>query len=135
MARLTIIDQININAIVSSSQLQIGDSQSINLRSRALAVQKDPPVYSGSEGNLSVFDIFRQPLPQATFTDRLTITSEHVVPLIKVNSIRVISAAASSMIHVGSSEDLYTESRIKHFRHYPTVPPGYYPRPELTIYT
>ncbi len=135
MSRLSLVDEVKVTNVISSSQFQIGDSGHVQLTCRVLAVQKDPPVFRGIDGNLAIFDIYTKPIPKPIYSDHLQYTSTHAVPVIKVGSVRVIAAAASSMIHIGSNQSILSESRIKHFRHYGSVPEGFRTRPELTFYT
>jgi spore germination protein PE len=135
MVRLTMVDQVHMEVVTSSSTLQIGDSQSIHLLTRALAVQKESSVFEGNEGDLSPFYLFRMVIPRPIIYEPLYYNREDLVPVIKVGTVRVISAAASSLVHIGSTGSIEAESRIKHFRHYDEVPAGYRPRPELTIPT
>lgn len=135
MARLSLVDHVHMEVVTSSSNLQIGDSRNIHLRSRALAVQKEWTDFQGSEGDLAPFYLFRQTIPQPAFYESLQFNQVHRVPIIKVGVVRIISAAASSLVHIGSTEEITAESRVKHFRHYKNVPPGYKTRPELMILT
>jgi spore germination protein PE len=135
MVRLSVVNQVRMNVVTSSSTLQIGDSQSIHLLSNALAVQKEVSVFEGTEGDLSPFYSFRRGIPRPVLYEPLQYNREDVVPVIKVGAIRVISAAASSLVHIGSTGSIDIESRIKHFRHYQEVPAGYRLRSELTIQT
>lgn len=135
MARLSMVDQVHMEVVTSSSNLQIGDSRNIRLRSRALAVQKAWTDFQGSEGDLSPFYLFRQEIPQPVFYESLEFNLDQRVPVIKVGAVRITSAAASSLVHIGSTEEITIESRVKHFRHYKNVPPGFRTRPELTILT
>ena len=135
MVRLSIVDQIHFEVVTSSSSLQIGDSQTINLISRALAVQKEVSEFDGTEGDLQPFYLFRQEIPKPVISETIQLNRIERVPIIKIGALRVISAAASSLVHIGSTQSIDAESRIKHFRHYKDVPPGFRTRPELTIET
>lgn len=135
MVRLSVVDQIHMEVVTSSSTLQIGDSQSFHLKSNALAAQKEVAVFKGTEGDLGPFFLFRREIPQPAIDEPLQFNREDIVPIIKVGGVHVISAAASSLIHIGSTDSIDAESRVKHFRHYKEVPPGFRTRPELTIQT
>lgn len=135
MVRLSSVDEIKIENITSSASLQIGDSRHIDLNSRALAVQKEWTSFDGDEGDLTLFDLYTQKLPQPDLSNSVHFTIENVVPIIKVAGLRAIAIAAASTVHIGSTGVIDAESRIKHFRHYADVPKGFRTRPELTIYT
>ena len=123
--RLSIVDSMNLNDIVSSSNLQIGDSVRLAPRSRALAAQKEYPIYSGKEGNLAPFAAFSQPIPKVKETANVNMTIHNKVPVIKVGHIRIIGTAASSILHIGSTQFIDSEARVQHFRHFFFPPAGY----------
>ncbi|WEG12334.1 spore germination protein GerPE [Pullulanibacillus sp. KACC 23026] len=135
MPRLSMVDDLLLTNIASSSALQIGDSHDAQLTSHALAVQKEYPNFQGHEGDLRPYRIFTQEIFRPIGHIPVQVNTQNIVPLIKVDHMRIIAIAASSMIHIGSINSIETESRIKHFRSFSTVPEGYRERPELTIYT
>ena len=62
--------------------------------------------------------MYSQSIPLPLLTESLRQTTIHENPIIKVGSIRVIGLAASSVLHIGSTRTIKTESRVKHNREY-----------------
>lgn len=116
--RLSIVDTINIKSDASSSVIQVGDSVTLSPRSKALAAQKQYPLYQGSEGSFAPFHAFSQEIPKVQPRCNVNMTTHNEVPVIKVNSVHILGVAASSMLHVGSTQYIDSESRVQHFRHF-----------------
>lgn len=116
--RLSIVDEANIKNVVSSSNVQIGDSVNLRPSVMALAVQKEFPIFREGELDFANFDIFRRPFPQ--FIDecpvRMNVTNE--VPVIKVGSVNILGIAGSSTLHIGSTHNIDSKARVKHFRQF-----------------
>ncbi|HEX7066479.1 MAG TPA: spore germination protein GerPE [Bacillales bacterium] len=116
--RLSLVGNIGVNSSVSSSVIQIGDSVSLTPRSKALAVQKEYPIFRSDEGDYASFDIYSQKIPEVPFPCNVQMTTYNEVPVIKVGNIRVMGIAASGILHVGSTQFTDSESRVQHFRHF-----------------
>lgn len=123
--RMSIVDNILVRNVVSSSTFQIGDSEDIQARVRALAVQKQYPIYSKNEGDFSNFPIFSKPLDYAKITEQVSINIDNVVPIIKTGDIKITSVASASVMHVGNTGNVELEARVKHFRRFFRTPAGY----------
>jgi spore germination protein PE len=99
-----------------SSILQLGDSRIINGFNRALAVQREAEIFYDNEGNFSDYPVFFEPIPLPTLDENISIRTHHLNPVIKVNKIRIVGVSASAIIHVGNSEHVSMEARVKHIR-------------------
>lgn len=116
LGRTSCVDTINVKIVSYSSVLQLGDSIIINGMSRALAVQREAEIFYGNEGNFSDYPLFSESIIHLPITEPLYPISHHVNPLIKVNHIDIIGISVSSMLHVGNSQHVAMETRIKHIR-------------------
>lgn len=116
LQRTSYVNHINIKNISFSSILQVGDSHIINALTRALAVQREQELVYGTEGNYAKYPIFSEPIPLPPITEDITYRSHHLNPIIKVNDVHVLGFSASSILHVGNSQNIYMEARVKHIR-------------------
>ncbi|WP_227936820.1 spore germination protein GerPE [Alkalihalobacillus deserti] len=114
--RTSIVKDIHVRSVASSSIFEIGDSTHITPRSRALAVQRQVELFYGDEGDFNQYPIFNKPIPQPLVNEQVTFTRYNVSPFIKVNHIDILGAAASSVLHIGSTKTIDSESRVKHIR-------------------
>ncbi|MBD0382436.1 spore germination protein GerPE [Paenibacillus sedimenti] len=124
MARLSIVGNVYINDVSSSSTVHIGDHVSTTLRSRALAVQREVPYFYGNEGNFDVYPFYRRPFPVPQPPEPFTMSVDNWGSVIRVGGIRIIAVSSSSLLQVGSNCDSRSETRIKHFRQFVTDKPG-----------
>jgi spore germination protein PE len=116
LSRISYMDDIHIKIISYSSIVQLGDSCIINGFSRAIAVQREAEIYFGNEGNFSAYPIFSDPIPFQPINETLAFSPQNFNPIIKVNHIDIIGISASSLLHVGNSQQVSMEARIKHIR-------------------
>jgi spore germination protein PE len=114
--RKSVVKNINIHAVTLSSIFQVGDNLVVKPRSRAIAVQREIPIFLGNEGGFSNYPLFSRPIPQPVITEDVRMTVMNKSPLIKVEQIEILSIAASSVFQVGSNQRIDTEARVKHFR-------------------
>jgi len=124
MKRTSIVQAIHVETVIISSILQIGDSEQISARTRALAVQRQHELFFGAEGE-RIFPVFTKPIPRWSspppVASRQTL---HQSPVISVRSIRVLGVSSSAVVHVGSTSTAEAEARIKHIRQLADPAPG-----------
>jgi spore germination protein PE len=116
LKRTSIVNHTKVINVSLSSVFQIGDSAQITPRSRALAVQRQLQLFYGNEGNFEQFPIFTIELPKPNWQENITIGRYNPSPFIKVNRINITSVAAASIYHIGSTNYVDSESRVKHIR-------------------
>jgi len=118
--RTSVVDTLRLDALAAASSLVVGDLERFDARSRALAVQRQVPVFLENEGDLRAFPLFSRPipLPGPEPEERVRLTSANVSPCISAGNIRVLSAVASSLVQVGSVTRVELESRVKHIRQF-----------------
>ncbi|MDF2791738.1 MAG: spore germination protein, partial [Neobacillus sp.] len=49
-------------------------------------------------------------------TEKMTISTHNLLPVIKVNNISILAMSSSAILHVGNSENISLEARVKHIR-------------------
>lgn len=113
--RVSVVKNVDVTDVTSSSVFQIGDSSHIHSRSRALAVQREVELFFGREGNFDAFPIFTMDIPRPILR-KPTITRHNLSPFIKVDNVNIIGVAASSVFQIGSTKTIDNETRIKHIR-------------------
>lgn len=116
LQRTSFINHMDVKVASFSSILQVGDSCIINGFSRALAVQREVEIFNGNEGNFAVYPIFSEPIPFLPISENVTYLTHHFYPVIKVNKLHVIGFSSASILHVGNSQHISMEARIKHIR-------------------
>lgn len=122
LQRTSCVDTIDIKVVSFASTVQLGDSCIINSLSRALAVQRETEVFYGNEGNLSSYRVYMEPIPFQPITEPFRFSRHNPNPLIKVNKIDIIGISSSSILHVGNSEHVSMEARVKHIRQLLPIP-------------
>ncbi|MBM7702637.1 spore germination protein GerPE [Metabacillus iocasae] len=115
LTRTSFVNNITIDSLSSSSITQVGDSTNLILLTRALAVRREYPLFYGREGNFDDYAVFKEDIPVLPITP-IAITTYNEVPAIRVNYIDIIGVGFSSVVHIGSTCNVYAESRIKHIR-------------------
>lgn len=116
LQRSSIVNSIKVNSASFASTIQLGDSRIINGFSRALAVQREADVFFGNEGNFSTYSVFSEPIPFLSITEKMSLFTHNTLPVIKVNNIAILAMSAAAILHVGNSENVSLEARVKHIR-------------------
>lgn len=116
LQRTSSVDQININTMSFSSVFEIGDSSFLKGFSRAIAAHRAVEYFHGREGSFAAYPIFSEPIPILPIEENVSIETTQLNPVIKVQNIDVIGVSAASIIHIGSSQHLSMEARVKHIR-------------------
>jgi spore germination protein PE len=116
LQRSSVVNAINVNSASFASTIQLGDSRIINGFSRALAVQREAEVFYGKEGNFLTYPLFSEPIPLLPITEKMTTSTHNTLPVIRVNNISILAMSAAAILHVGNSENVSMEARVKHIR-------------------
>jgi len=116
LQRSSVVNTIKVNSASFASTIQLGDSRIINGFSRALAVQREADVFFAKEGNFSNYRTFSEPIPLLPITEKMSLSTHNPFPVIKVNNISILAMSSSAILHVGNSENVSLEARIKHIR-------------------
>ncbi|WP_442599119.1 spore germination protein GerPE [Neobacillus sp. D3-1R] len=121
LSRSSQVQTVKITSVAIGSVTQIGDSCIINALSRALAVQRESEIFLGNEGDYSKYPIFSELIPLPPIEDHVVMQRMNLSPIIRVGHINVIGVSSASGIHIGSSEHICLEARVKHIRHLESV--------------
>ena len=114
--RSSIIDHLKVNSASFASTVQLGDSKIVNGISYALAVQREVDVFYGREGNFSSYPVFTEPIPFQPITEKMSYTAHQSKPLIKVTNLSILAMSSTAILHIGNSEHVSMEARVKHIR-------------------
>ncbi|WP_077211141.1 spore germination protein GerPE [Bacillus dakarensis] len=114
--RTSYVNHITIDSLATTSTFEIGDSTAIHAFSRAIAIQREQELFFSNEANFDDFEIFKREIPLDPITEELTYESSPINSFIKVNRIDIIGVSTSSILHIGSSNNVFLEARVKHIR-------------------
>ena len=114
--RTSIVKDIHVRSVSSSSVFLIGDSTHITPRTRALAVQRQAELFYGKEGDFNQYPVFNKPMLKPKTFEQVTFSKYNISPFIKVNHIDILGVSASSVLHIGSTKTYDAEARVKHIR-------------------
>ncbi|MBX4149260.1 spore germination protein GerPE [Paenibacillus lautus] len=125
MKRHSHVDHMYIINISDSSACICGESGHIDANTRALAVQRQVPVFFEDEGDYEDYSIFSRSIPTwpPQSDVELNIIQDH--KKIHVGCIDIIATASASVVHVGPNDTMDLESRVKAIRHFITGAPEY----------
>ncbi|PLR81964.1 spore germination protein GerPE [Bacillus canaveralius] len=116
LQRTSYVTDLKVTTVSYSSVIQLGDSEIINGFSRAIAVQREEEVFYSDEGSFSAYPVFNKPIPFMPIREQLVQQTSHIFPVLKVKKIDILGISASSILHIGNSQNISLESRIKHIR-------------------
>ncbi|RDW19926.1 spore germination protein GerPE [Oceanobacillus chungangensis] len=116
--RTSVVNTIYTTSIASSSIFNIGDSVTINQKSKAIALQKQSEYLSKSDNlYFKDYDIFKR---KTVWPNIPTIINHykvhHRTDAICVHQVNLTALSLSSVFQVGSAKDIAADSRVKHFR-------------------
>lgn len=114
--RISIVPIVDINSVSYSSILEIGDSHGINATSKAIAVQREFPLFIENEAEFSKYAIFSEVIPTPVMDEYVRTRFVHENPIIKVASVTVTGVSNASVVQVGSTHTIQAEARVKHIR-------------------
>jgi spore germination protein PE len=121
MNRISVVNQVKVESVSTSSTLIIGDSAKITSRTRILAVQRQIAVFFEHEGEFEDYPLFSKAIPKPNLPrERVNMNVIQESPFIKVNRIKVFGVAGSSIMQIGSTCIFDLEARIKNFRQFVT---------------
>ncbi|BBW97197.1 spore germination protein GerPE [Geobacillus icigianus] len=116
MKRTSVVQTFHAETLIISSVLQIGDSERISARTRALAVQRQYELFFGAEGE-QAFPIFAKPIPRWLSPPPITVRQTiHESPVLSVRDVRILAISSSAVVQIGSTSTVEAEARIKHIR-------------------
>lgn len=118
-SRASLVNWIRVASVDLAATVQIGDSNQVTPESQVYAVQREYPIFKGDEAkDLSEFPIYSQEIPLPVITECVEQITIQENPVIKVGGIDIIGVAASSVLHVGSTQFIRSEARVKNVREF-----------------
>jgi len=117
MKRTTKVKDIKVNNIISGSVFQVGDVHGIDTKSRAIALHRQFPTFNTNEAVIDDYPIFSYKQSPFVLSHPVRVRTENMLPYINVNHIYITSAAAASVVQLGNSECVYSNSAVRHIRH------------------
>ncbi|MGL4820005.1 MAG: spore germination protein GerPE [Bacilli bacterium] len=117
--RTSVVPQVDIITVNTTSVFQIGDSEWIRTRSNALALQREFSYFVTTEYNDTFYRTFYEPFEPPAFeptTIQLDRTNEGST--IFVQGVRISAVASSGIFHIGSTIHVDSEVRILQVRQY-----------------
>lgn len=115
--RTSSIQHVKLTELDTTAIFEIGDSQEIKPISKAIAIQRERAIFLANELHFEDFFIFSMPIPYPISDQSVEMIRINEIPHIQVGHIDLFNVSSSSVVHLGSSECLLSESRIKHIRH------------------
>jgi len=116
LQRTASVKNIEIRSLAIASVFQIGDSNLIRGFSRAIAVQREVELFFDNEGNFADYPIFSEPIPLIPISETINMSRQNINPFIKVGNIDIIGVSSSSIVHLGNTNHVTLETRVKHIR-------------------
>jgi spore germination protein PE len=115
--RISSIGHISATAVDDSSIIEIGDTVEITPVNHVIAVQRERAIFFENEFNFMDYSMFARPLVQLVVKEDIALTRINESPVIQVKNINILRVLGSSLVHLGSSQMMKAEARIKNIRH------------------
>lgn len=118
------ISVVHNSAVLSmgvSAIFQIGDVNQMELKSRALAVQREISYFLKNEGQFEDFSIFTD--NEITIPTRSTDVKMNIInecPFVEVNDVTIVTLLNSACFQIGSVDYVFSNSRLLQIRQYIT---------------
>lgn len=119
--RTASVDHILVHGITFSGIFNIGDTENAQPKSRGIAVQKEGATFIDDEGlDFKDFSLFDREAnwPAASGTTIVRKKTINHTDKIQVGNIAALGVSQSSILQIGSIEEICAEARVKHFRQY-----------------
>jgi spore germination protein PE len=116
--RTSIVNEVLVNSVTSSSVFQSGDTEKIQSYSAVLAVQRESTFFGTFNLSFKDYDLFEQKVLVPLCPPVKVKKTFHAVPFIKVGKVDVIGVSSAAIFHIGSVHQILLQSRVKHIRNY-----------------
>ncbi len=114
--RLSIVNNLNLNALFFASVIHIGDSDLCCPKCRAFSLQRELPIFRNNEA--SFFKNTWARLPVVPSPAEEVVTSSTSLAPIMVNNLKITSCSSSAVVHIGSTHEAKLEAELKHIRNF-----------------
>jgi spore germination protein PE len=122
MYRTSVVDEVKINSLASSSILQTGDTEKIQCFCAVLAIQRESTNFGRFDIPLNKYDIFSQPVLVPECPPINIKQTFNATPFIRVGKVDILGVSSSALLHIGSVNHMSLQSRVKHIRNFLTNP-------------
>lgn len=119
LRHISVVHNVSIISLGDTGTVQIGDTNSMEAKKRAIAVQRDVATFSDEELPFEAFHIFRDDeitIPTRTTSVRMKRINKN--PFICVDNIIITIVSDAATLHIGSIEYVFNNSRIRQIRHF-----------------
>jgi spore germination protein PE len=115
--RISNVSYLDIISLDDTSTLQIGDSEKLKPSANVLAVQREKGVFWENEFRFRDFPLFHEKIPEPYLDEQVFMIQKNENPLIQVKNVKVSFLAASSNIHIGSTQKICAKAKVLNIRH------------------
>ncbi|MFD3447298.1 spore germination protein GerPE [Microbacteriaceae bacterium 4G12] len=133
--RFSVVNEASVLSLGLSSIFQIGDTNTLIIKNRSLTAQRETTDFLGGETPLESYPIFFD--TEITIPTRRTNVRMHTInenPFIYVNHVVINTMLNAGVLHIGSVDDVFANSRLHQVREYVTETPfGETPSEQRTI--
>lgn len=116
-SRISKVDRINIQLVLFSSFIQIGDCQFIDSENDVLAIQRRSDILHTEEKDFKDYSLFQSYPPLLPIVEPVVMNTNHLQPFISVGAIKVSVVSASAVVGVGNTEHIRLRNRVEHIRY------------------
>lgn len=124
MVRLSIVGNVYIHDIGSSSVMHVVDNINTALKTRVFAVQREVPFYYGNEGSFKAYPFYQRPFPIPQPPEPFTMCVDNLGSFIRVQNIRILGVSSSALLQIGCNRITSAETHVKNIRQFVTDKPG-----------
>ena len=115
--RSTAVHSLRVISVQISSSILIGDCVAVSPRSYALAVKRTVPAYWVGEEHPGSLRTFSRPVPEVPSITQTTVKIDNPNPVINVGAVEVMTISAASVMQIGNSAIIDTDTRTRNVRH------------------
>ncbi|PLT30426.1 spore germination protein GerPE [Peribacillus deserti] len=114
--RISHVNRLNVDTLIFSSTIQLGDTKFIDSTNYTFALQREQELFYGNEGTFND-PVFTEDILFAPLDESFALNTTHTSPFIHIDFIDIGGVTASSIIHIGSTQDVRMQAKIKNIRH------------------
>ncbi|MGD9676898.1 MAG: spore germination protein GerPE [Vulcanibacillus sp.] len=112
-SRISKVNKINIHNVVECATAQFGDSIVLEPNAKIYALQREIPIFYEDEIDINDYQTYFKPIPKIIIDESINTKKVNKSPYIKVDSVYILSVTSSSIFHVGSTQLIDNEARVK----------------------
>lgn len=116
-SRISNVSFLDIISLDETSTLQIGDSDKLKPSANVLAVQREKAMFWEDEFRFRDYPLFQVKIPQPYVHEQVNMFQFNQNPMIDVKNVKVSFLAASSNVHIGSTQMICSEAKVLNIRH------------------